>query len=315
VVSDGINLFSRHCRRQYGQSVGKIALNLGLVCPNRRLGGCTYCAPASFTPYYLDEGGTIADQLARGRRFLAARKFKRYFAYFQQESSTAGPLDELLAAFSEAMAGPDCVGLIVSTRPDCLGEEVVQALALLRRRGEAKEILVEVGLQSAHDHTLRRINRNHSYQDFVVAAQRLKAAGLGLGVHLIIGLPGEDLAAMLATVRNVVSLGVEAIKFHHLQVIRGTALHREYLDSPFPVYSPHDYLTILARLLAHVPASVVIHRLWSSSDPALLIQPDWGGMGAYELHAELSAIMAREGLGQGVLCGGDQAADEGDTRP
>lgn len=301
--NEGINLFSRHCRRRYGQAVGKIALSLGRVCPNRRQGGCTYCAPASFTPYYLDAGGSIADQLARGRRFLLSRKYRRYFAYFQQETSTAGPVAELIPAFAQAMAGPDCVGLIVSTRPDCLGEEVVQALAALRRREQGKEILIEVGLQSAHDPTLRRINRNHSYQDFVKAAQRVKAAGLFLGVHLIVGLPGEDFDDMLATVRKVAEIGVDAIKFHHLQVIRGTVLHQEYQASPFAVYLPHEYLTILARLLAHVPAPVVIHRLWSSSDPSLLEQPDWGGLGAHELHAMLAGIMEREGLRQGVLCG------------
>lgn len=295
-----INLFSRYCLRKYGQPVGKIALGLGLVCPNRKKGGCTYCAPASFTPYYLDEGGSIADQLIRGRRFLESRKIRRYFAYFQQESSTSGPREELLAAFRQAISGPDCVGLIVSTRPDCLGEEIVEGLASLMSQEQGKEVLVEVGLQSSHDTTLRRINRNHSYQDFVEAASRLKAVGLSMGVHLIIGLPGEDLDSMRVTVRRVSALGVDAIKFHHLQVIRGTALHREYEVSPFTIYLPHEYLTLLARLLAHVPPAVVIHRLWSSSDPSLLVQPQWGGVRAQQLHALLSQIMEREGLHQGA---------------
>lgn len=288
---------------RYGQPVGKIALSLGRVCPNRQRGGCTYCAPASFTPYYLDERGSVADQLAQGRRFLEVRKFRRYFAYFQQETSTDGPLEEIFAAFQQAMAGPDCVGLIVSTRPDCLGEGVVDGLASLISKEQGKEVLVEVGLQSSHDKTLRRINRNHTYHDFVEAACRLKAAKIGLGVHLIIGLPGEDLDDMLTTVQRVTALGVDAIKFHHLQVIRGTILHREYETEPFITYPPHEYLTILARLLAYVPASVVIHRLWSYSDPSLLVQPNWGGMGAHQLHALLSQIMTREGLGQGKLLG------------
>lgn len=303
--NEGINLFSRYCQRQYGQPVGKIALTLGRICPNRRQGGCTYCAPASFTPYYLDQGGSIAEQLARGVRFLQTRKFRRYFAYFQQETSTAGPTAELLGAFREAIAGPDCVGLIVSTRPDCLGEEMVHGLASLMAQEQLKEVLIEVGLQSSHDHTLRRINRNHTYQDFAEAASRVKAAGLSLGVHLIIGLPGEDFEDMLTTVRKVSALGVDAIKFHHLQVIRASPLHREYEAMPFKVYSPQEYLTVLARLLAHVPANVVIHRLWSSSDPLLLVEPNWGGMVARQLHAMLSQIMEREGLVQGALWGGE----------
>lgn len=299
----GINLFSRYCRTQFGQPVGKIALTLGRVCPNRQQGGCTYCTPASFTPYYLDEGGSIAEQLARGRRFLSLRNFHRYFAYFQQETSTSGPREEMFSAFDEAITGPDCVGLIVSTRPDCLGEDIVDGLASLRRRYQDKMILVEVGVQSSHDETLRRINRNHTYQAFVDAAWRLKAAGLPLGAHLIVGLPGEGFDEMRTTVQRVSSLGVNAIKFHHLQVIRGTALHREYETSPFTTYLPREYLTILARLLAHVPASVVIHRLWSSSDPLLLVQPNWGGLKATQLHAMLSQIMELEGLSQGVLSG------------
>lgn len=305
--NEGINLFSRYCLTQYGQPVGKIALSFGRVCPNRQKGGCTYCAPASFTPYYLDEPGSIADQLAKGRCFLLSRKFHRYFAYFQQETSTYGPPEELLPAFREAMAGPDCVGLIVSTRPDCLDEGMIHGLASLMHQEPEKEVLVEVGLQSSHDTTLRRINRNHTYQDFVKGARRIKEAGLRLGVHLIIGLPGEDFDDMQATARRVSSLGVDAIKFHHLQVIRGTPLHREYEAAPFAIYSPHEYLTILARLLAHIPFSVVVHRLWSSSDPLLLVQPNWGGMRAQHLHGMLSQIMAREGLRQGALSGAKEA--------
>ncbi len=297
-MSERINLFSRHYRQKYGFSVGKIALSLGLVCPNRRLGGCVYCAPASFTPYYLDGGDSIAKQLVKGWQHLNSRKFRRYFAYFQQETSTAGPLAELAAAFAEAAAGPDCVGLIISTRPDCLADGILEELAALALE-QGREVLIELGLQSAHDRTLRLINRNHGFQDFACAAQRVKAAGLALGVHLILGLPGEDFQDMLATVRQVAGLGVDAIKFHHLQIIKGTTLERMYEDGPFKVYGPRDYLTVLARLLAHVPAEVVVHRLWSSSDPKLLVQPNWGGLGAHQLQAMLTEIMAREDLCQG----------------
>ncbi len=297
--SKRINLFSRHYRQKYGQAVGKIALGLGRPCPNRLLGGCIYCGPASFTPYYVDGRESIAGQLAKGREFLATRNFRRYFAYFQQETPTAGPLAELRTAFSEAMAGPDCVGLIVSTRPDCLGDAIVAELAALAAPETGREVLVELGLQSAHDRTLRLLNRNHGFLDFSEAARRVKAAGLGLGVHLILGLPGEEFPDMLATVRQVAALGVDAIKFHHLQVISGTTLHRLYQEAPFPLLAAREYLTILARLLAHVPAEVVIHRLWSFSAPELLVQPRWGGMGARELHGMLAEVMEREGLWQG----------------
>lgn len=238
----------------------------------------------------------MAGQLAKGKEFLRTRKFRRYFAYFQQETSTAGPLAELAAAFHEAVVGPDCVGLIVSTRPDCLSDGVLAELAAL---APGREILVELGLQSAHDQSLLLLNRNHSVQNFVDAAQRVKAAGLSLGVHLILGLPGEGRHDMVSTVRQVCALGVDAIKFHHLQIIKGTALERMYQDKPFMVYGPREYLAILAEVLCHVPAHVVIHRLWSSSDPKLLVQPNWGGLGGHQLHAMLAEIMGRDGLFQG----------------
>jgi radical SAM protein (TIGR01212 family) len=297
-----INLFSRYCRQKYGQPVGKIALSLGRPCPNRRLGGCVYCGPASFTPYYLDGDGSLAGQVARGWRHLKSRKFRRYFAYFQQETPTAGPLAEVMAAFREASAAPECVGLIVSTRPDCLSDELLSELAALAAEGEGRELLIELGLQSAHDATLKLLNRHHSVADFSGTARRVKAAGLALGVHLILGLPGEGFGDMLATVRRVSALGVDAIKFHHLQVIRGTALERIYHQYPFPVYTPQEYLAILARLLAHVPPEVVIHRLWSSSDAKSLVQPRWGGLTAQQLKAMLQEIMEQEDLWQGKLC-------------
>lgn len=294
-----INLFSQHYQRKYGQPVGKISLSLGRVCPNRRLGGCVYCAPVSFTPYYLDGKDSIAGQLAKGRRHLTLRKFRYYFAYFQQETSTIGPLAELAAAFREAASGADCVGLIISTRPDCLSDAILQELAAIASERQGREILIELGLQSVHEQTLRRINRNHSAQDFVDAAQRIKAAGLALGAHLILGLPGEGFQEMQATVQEVSRLGVDALKFHHLQIIQNTPLARMYQETPFAVYGAYDYLTILARLLAYVPAEVVLHRLWSSSDREILLQPVWGGLRAQQLHEMLAEIMQREELWQG----------------
>ena len=294
--SPRINLFSQHYREKYGQPVGKIALGLGRTCPNRLLGGCVYCRPASFTPYYLEGADPIATQLAKGRKFLDSRKFRRFFAYFQQETATVGPVGELAAAFAEAAAAPGCVGLIVSTRPDCLGDDT---LAELARLGREREVVIELGLQSAHDRTLRFLNRNHTVQEFTDTARRVKAAGLALGVHLIVGLPGEELCDMLATVRLVVALQADAVKFHHLQVIKDTPLHRIFAQHPFPVLSPQEYLSILAQLLAHLPAAVVVHRLWSSSDPAILVAPHWGGLGAHQLHVALAAIMEGQGLWQG----------------
>lgn len=296
-----MNLFSQHYRTKFGKPVGKIALGFGQVCPNRARGGCIYCAPASFTPYYLAKGDSIRRQLAKGKEFLRTRKFQCYFAYFQQETVTAAPLAELREGFREALADESCIGLIISTRPDYVAVSWLKELAAMVAHGkEAKEVIIELGLQSARESTLQLLNRNHTYADFENACRSIRQfAPLNIGVHLILGLPGEDLAAMRQTVTTVCRLGVDALKFHHLQVIRGTRLAAIYADKPFKVYGADEYLEILAELLAHIPASVVLHRLWSSSDPALLVAPDWGGLGAHQLKGMLTAIMIERGLWQG----------------
>lgn len=296
-----MNLFSHHYRTKFGKPVGKIALGFGRVCPNRAKGGCIYCAPSSFTPYYLEKGGSIGEQIAKGKKFLNTRKFQYYFAYFQQETTTAAPLDELAEGFREALQDERCIGLIISTRPDYVADPLLEELAAIvsQHKGE-KEVLIELGLQSARESTLQLLNRNHTYADFEEAYRRIRQfEHLQIGVHLIIGLPGEGSETMRQTVQKVCGLGVDAIKFHHLQVIRGTRLAGLYAEKPFKVYGAREYLEIIAELLPYVPASVVLHRLWSSSDPALLVAPDWGGLGAHQLKGLLDEIMTERNLYQG----------------
>lgn len=293
-----IYTFKDYCRRKYGQPVGKIALDAGLICPNRRLGGCIYCAAESFTPFYLQKGDAISVQVAKGREFLKKKGFVRYFAYFQQETTTAAATDDLLAMFDEAISDPACVGLIVSTRPDYVEKQLfAQLKPLVVDRG--KDVLVELGLQSAHDATLRFLNRNHTFDDFVEAVRLVRGFDfIELGVHLILGLPGESYRDMLATVKKIGELGIDYIKFHHLQVIRGTRLHEMYEQEPFELYSPPEYLQLLASLLTHVEQRVVIHRLWSTAAPDLLVGPRWD-LPSSRLNNLLGAIMNEQALYQG----------------
>jgi radical SAM protein (TIGR01212 family) len=294
-----INTFSQYYKKKYGQQVGKIALDAGVVCPNRSRGGCIYCAPENFTPYYLEKGDTVAMQLQKGRTFLAHRGFKKYFAYFQQETTTALVASELLPQLAIPFSDPDCIGLIISTRPDYVQDELLTGLSGFRERYD-REVLIEVGLQSARDVTLRFLNRNHTFADFEDVIGRLRSCqGIELGVHLILGLPGEGFPEMLATINAVRRLDIDYLKFHHLQVIRGTRLAEIFMAEPFTVYDQHRYLTLLAELLGHVPSRVVIHRLWSTADPRLLIAPQWGAPAPARLHNDLLAIMKEKSLCQG----------------
>lgn len=293
-----ITTFSQHYKKQYGEPVGKIALDAGLACPNRKNGGCIFCAPRSFTPFYLDKGDSLASQLAKGKAYLAKRKFRRYFAYFQQETTTAAPVAQLLPLFSEAVADRDCIGLIISTRPDAVPDELLGSLSDLAET-DGKEILLELGLQSAHDQTLRFLNRNHTFADFADTARRISQhPRIQCGVHLILGLPGETKADMLATIRSVVPLGIAYIKFHHLQIIKNTRLLEIYNETPFTLFGAQEYLETLAYLLSHVPREVVLHRLWSTASPEQLVLPRWN-VYSHELHTMLMRIMREQELFQG----------------
>lgn len=293
-----INTFSYHYRKKYGEVVGKIPLDLGIECPNRANGGCIYCHAESFAPSYLNKDNSIAVQVELGKKHLLKGRFQLYFGYFQQETSTAMAASKLIAVLRKVLADEDCVGVIVSARPDFLGQELLEQLSELARE-TGKEFLLEIGLQSFKEKSLKLLNRNHTIHDFVDAVSRISfVGGLQVGVHLILGIPGESERDMLATVGSVRDLGVDAIKLHHLQVIRNTPLHDMYLRQKFPVFSVDGYLDLLVKLLGEIPEQVVIHRLWSASHPELLVAPRWN-MFAGNLSARLRLMMAEQGTFQG----------------
>lgn len=296
-----IRTFSLHCRERYGRPVGKIPLDLGLRCPNRDRGGCLYCRPASFTPFSLRVEDTLDEQIRRGKRYLLRNRFRHYLAYFQQETPTMLATDRLMPPLAAVLADPDCLGLIVSTRPDCIAVDLPEALAELVRRS-GKDCLIELGLQSIHPRSLRLLNRNHGPGEFIDAVRRLRAAGgLAVGAHLILGIPGETEVEMLATIRAVGALGVDALKLHHLQVIRDTPLEALYASGQIQVCELAQYLELLLRLLPHIPGETVIHRLWSTAHPALLVAPRWDCL-AGELSRRLQALMTERGIRQGDRC-------------
>ncbi|MDH4319533.1 MAG: radical SAM protein, partial [Desulfobulbaceae bacterium] len=194
-----ITTFSVHYRRKYGLPVGKIPLDVGVECPNRQRGGCIFCRPAGFTPLFLNRNDAIGIQLAKGKKDLERRKFRFFLGYFQQETVTALPMEQLLPVMKQVMEEDGCVGLILSTRPDYIDSEIVATLDELCL-SSGKEILVEIGLQSVHDKSLRLLNRNHTFNDYRRAAELIRLApNLQLGVHLIFGIPGESPEEMLVS--------------------------------------------------------------------------------------------------------------------
>jgi radical SAM protein (TIGR01212 family) len=256
-----------------------------------------FCRPASFTPLSLRSADTLEEQLRRGRQLLLGDRFRLFFGCFQQETPTALATGLLLERCAMVLAEPDCVGLILSTRPDAIAADLPSALADLCRE-TGKDCLVELGVQSIHPGSLRLLNRNHGYGDFVDAVARLHAAGLEVGAHLILGIPGESEADMRASLDAVCALGVQALKLHHLQVIRATPLEEWYHQGRVAVFALDDYL----RLLPHIPAQVTLHRLCATSHPRLLVAPRWGRLAA-DLSGQLQALLVAADLRQGQRVG------------
>ncbi|MDR2551206.1 MAG: TIGR01212 family radical SAM protein [Desulfobulbus sp.] len=301
--------FSHHCRERYGQAIGKIPLDLGHPCPNRERGGCLFCRPASFTPLSLRPSDSLDQQIRRGKRLLLKGRFHHYLAYFQQETPTALPTARLIPELARILADPACLGTILSTRPDAIADDLPAGLAdLVRRCG--KTCLVELGLQSIHERSLCLLNRNHSLPDFLAALAKLRAVdGLEVGVHLILGIPGETEADMLATVRTVGALPIQALKLHHLQVIADTPLQDLYCQGRVPVFTRELYLELLLRLLPHIPSHITLHRLWSTAHPGLLVAPQWHCL-AGELSRQLRQHMEARGIWQGQAVDGRNGSAE-----
>ncbi len=297
-----IRTFSYHYREKFGHGVGKIPVDMGQSCPNRAHGGCIFCRPAGFTPSYLNNTDDLPKQVAAGKKHLLKGRFVKYFAYFQQETCTSLPVGQLLAACSSLLIDPDCIGLILSTRPDHVKKQFLKPLAALIS-DTGKECLFELGLQSVHERSLVLLNRNHTFSDFQDAAVKIKEPGcFELGAHLIFGIPGESEEDMLRSVRTVCELGVTALKLHHLQVIRDTPLQKLYESGSLSLLSLEEYFQLLLQVLPIIPAEVTIHRLWATAHPDLLIAPKWNIL-ASDLSRKLQEKMEQMELWQGKYSG------------
>lgn len=271
------NAFSRYLRDTFDQPVGKIAIESGLSCPNRDgtvgHGGCSYCNPAAFAANTGPALRSVTRQIQEARDHLLSRyKFRKFLAYFQTYTNTHAPVEELESMFREALAHPDIAGLAVSTRPDCLPDPVLELLAELNRE---THLWVEVGLQSAHDSTLQRINRGHDLAVFIDACERLQARNIRICTHVILGLPGENLEMMLETARLLNRLHVAGLKMHQLQIVRDTAMAGDLAEGSIGTPSLETYLDWAQAFLGTIDPDIVIHRLFGISRSASVLAPRW----------------------------------------
>lgn len=297
--------FADFLNEHFDGKVQKISLHAGFTCPNRDgsigVGGCTYCNNQTFSPDYCHTGKSITRQLDEGVAFFA-RKYPTmsYLAYFQAYTNTYGELEALKRKYEEALAHPGVVGLIIGTRPDCMPADLLDYLADLSRR---TFVLVEYGVESTSDETLRRINRGHDFATSVDAIRRTAAAGVLVGAHMILGLPGESRALMLEHARRLSQLPLDTLKLHQLQLIRHTRMVREYEARPqdFHLYGVDEYIDLVIDFAERLTHRIAIERFVSQSPAELLIAPNWG-LKNHEFTARLLRRMRERDAWQGRLC-------------
>lgn len=264
-------------RNRFGCKVYKLSLDGGFTCPNRdgTLGtrGCLFCSAAGGGDFA--EKGPIPQQLEQARRRVRAKiKDGKYIAYFQAFTNTYGPVERLETLYRQALVPEDVVGLAIGTRPDCLPPETVDLLARINRE---KPVTVELGLQTAFDETARIIRRGYPMSVYVDAVKRLKAAGIEVVTHIIIGLPGETGDMAVETTRQVVVAGTDGVKFHLLHVLRGTDLEKLYLAGKYTCLTLEEYGEILRRCVAQLPPHIVVHRITGDGAKRDLVAPLWSG--------------------------------------
>ncbi len=266
-----------HYREKFGCKVYKLSLDGGFTCPNRdgTLGtrGCIFCSGAGGGEFAEGPCGSVLQQLEKAKaRVEKKNRGGKYMAYFQSFTSTYAPVEVLRKRYYEAIAPEDIVGLTVGTRPDCLPPEVVE---LLREINAIKPVCVELGLQTIHPETVRYIRRGYDTGVYFDGVKRLKAAGIEVVTHIILGLPGEDGDMALETTRAAVAAGTDGVKFHLLHVLKGTDLEKEYRQGRFECLSLEAYGEILKRCILSLPPQVVVHRITGDGAKRNLVAPLW----------------------------------------
>jgi len=270
-----------HLHHLFGEKVYKVTLNGGMTCPNRDghvgTGGCIFCSAMGSGDFAGNAALSITEQLREGKaKIKEKRPVRRFIAYFQAFTNTYAPVDYLEKVFTEAINDPDVCALSIATRPDCLPPAVLE---LLDRLNQIKPVWVELGLQTIHEESAARIQRGYSLPVFENAVRELKAAGLTVIVHVILGLPDETKAQMLDTVRYLADFqpAIDGIKLQLLHILRGTKLAELYEQAPFPVFSMDEYIELLIECIRLLPPDMVIHRISGDGPKKLLVAPEWSG--------------------------------------
>ncbi|MBQ8809296.1 MAG: TIGR01212 family radical SAM protein [Bacteroidales bacterium] len=300
------NSFVGYFKRKYGERLQKIVLDAGFTCPNRDgnvgRGGCTYCDNAAFHPSYSTAGKSLHQQMDEGIEFhkVRYRTTEHYLAYFQSFSNTYAPLERLKALYEEALSHPDVVGIVIGTRPDCVDEEKLDYIAELAKK---HVVIVEYGIESCYDRTLGRINRGHDFETARRAVEMTAQRGIDVGAHFILGLPGETKQMMLDSCALINALPIRSVKFHQLQIVKGTRMEKEYAECPedFERFSLDEYLDFFTDMLERLRPDLFIERFVGEVPPRFVNETPWGLIRNVELLRLLEKRLEERDTWQGRL--------------
>ncbi len=275
------NSYSEYFKRTFGERVQKVTIDAGFTCPNRDgskgTGGCTYCNNDAFSPSYCIPEKSVTQQINEGIEFHEKRyrRANKFLAYFQAYSNTYKPLNELKKIYDEALQIDGIAGLVIGTRPDCIDDE---KLEYFQKLSEKYYIILEYGIESCNNDTLKTINRGHTFEEAVEALEKTKKYGIKTGAHFIFGLPGESKEYLLNEAKTISSLPLDTVKFHQLQIIKGTAMENDFKENPskYNFYELPEYIEFFIQFLERLNPKFVVERFAGEVPPRFLAGPSWG---------------------------------------
>ena len=305
VADKRYNAFGPHLRKRFGIKIRKIGIDAGFTCPNRDgtkgYGGCIYCEGSGSRAPYVNPELPVKEQIREGKKVLNPKKKEmKFIAYFQAFTNTYAPLPVLKKLYEEALEEEDVIGISIGTRPDTVDEEKLDYIAELSER---TYLWLEFGLQSSHNETLKRINRGHTVEEFVLAVEESKKRGINVAAHIIVGLPFETKEMMFQTGVFVSKLPLDGLKIHSLYIPSGTPLGKLYKMGRFKPLEIEEYVDIIVRILEVLPPSMLIQRLTGDPNPDTLLGPEWT-LRKFEILNRIDRELEKRETYQGRLWGG-----------
>ncbi len=302
-MQEPFNSYSKYIKSVFSERVQKISVDAGFTCPNRdgskAKGGCTYCDNKTFSPFYCSPNKTITQQLNEGIAFFEPKyKTQQYLAYFQSYTNTYASIEHLKKLYTDALSHNKVVGMVVSTRPDCINADIIN---LLNSFTDKFHIVLEIGIESTKNSTLQKINRAHTFEDTKNAFKLTKNTKLHIGGHLILGLPLESIDDMLNHAKEISKLNIHTLKIHQLQIIKGTAMALDFKNNAnnYNLFDVDGYISLIIKFLEVLNPNIIIERFASESPKNMIIAPNWNSVKNFEITNKLKNTMIAQQTWQG----------------